>query len=199
MIRFIPTSDPDAGSKNRVMWVSPHEWLFDLSIDPVTRRPTSWWPNVLVLLDADVRERPKFDPNAKDAATRVSTSLRGRWLQNAVLGGYLQQADLTGAQLQGAYLINAELQGALLDGRNFKELIFYGPGCRGPRSTGRNLRMPICLRRTCSAPRSTGHNFGTLISCGRSCRAPPSRGRNFSAPISSNLGTGGSLARRGAT
>ncbi len=84
-------------------------------VDPVERRPTSYWSNRLVLPSLDVTDSLKLNTEEKIAAVAETISLRGRHLEGAVLiGANLRKADLTATHLQGAWLDGADLRGARL-------------------------------------------------------------------------------------
>lgn len=101
-------------------WISLHKALIEgaSEVDPITRRPTSLWPNSnrIVLPGIDVIDHAKLDSDEKLARVSETLSLRGRQLEGAILyNANLTKVDLTGAQLNKANLKDARLQGALLD------------------------------------------------------------------------------------
>jgi uncharacterized protein YjbI with pentapeptide repeats len=105
-------------------WSSLYTLVIAGDVNPTTRHPTSLWPNSnrLVLPGFDVMDQAKFDTEQKIENVSHTASLRGRYLEGAVLcGANLRKVDFTGARLRGALLNDARLQGALLDDANLQD------------------------------------------------------------------------------
>lgn len=110
-IRIVPTPRlpdelPAKGEQrlSAVEFKSLHTLLIAGEVDPVTRRPMSFWSNRLVL--------PEFNAASPSGE---ALSLRGRRLEGAVLtAARLPGVDLTGAHLQEANFDGADLRGAQL-------------------------------------------------------------------------------------
>ena len=91
-------------------------WLFSGDVDPVLRRPKSYFANTLILPEFNLYEALKIDDPKKVEWKEHLIDLYDRDLTQAVLSrGILTKADLRYAQLQGASLDLAQLQGASLD------------------------------------------------------------------------------------
>ena len=117
-------------------WKSLHEIVIsgEADVDPITRRPTSLWPNSnrIVLPGLDIIDHAKLDSDEKLAAVSETLSLRTRRLEGAVLyNANLKKVDLTGARLKGANFKDARLQGALLNKAELNEAIFIGANLEG--------------------------------------------------------------------
>jgi uncharacterized protein YjbI with pentapeptide repeats len=108
-IRFFPVKD----AKGNWRATSLHGLLIEGEVNRVTRKPTSLWPNVLVLPGIDIQRLNKSDGDHKTAGQPEILSLRGRYLEGAILiDSKFRDVDFTGAHLDRALLTAADLRGA---------------------------------------------------------------------------------------
>src|ERR1700730_9206475 len=151
----------DDEPKKADWWRSPHKLLVAGEVDYVTRKPESWWSNVLVLPNFDIGDRLKFDPEGKIALSAEAVSLCGRRLEGGVfVSAHLKKGDFTGAelaradfafadlreakfecnsvgkdlqcaQLQGAVLNSAQLQGAVLNSAQLQGAVLNSAQLQG--------------------------------------------------------------------
>ncbi len=90
-------------------------WLFSGAVDPVLRRPKSYFANTLIPSEFNLYEALKIDDPKRVEWKEHLIDLYDRDLIQAVLPrAILAKADLRYAQLEGASLDRAQLQGATL-------------------------------------------------------------------------------------
>jgi hypothetical protein len=107
-------------------------WLFSGDVDPVLRRPKSYFANTLILPEFNLYAALKIDDPKKVEWKEHLIDLYDRDLTQAVLSrAILTKADLRYAQLQGALLFGAQLQGASLDRAQLQGASLIGAALQG--------------------------------------------------------------------
>jgi uncharacterized protein YjbI with pentapeptide repeats len=97
--------------------VSLHDWVFNSTVDPTTRRRRLPLSSTLVLTGLNVYEGLGIDDPEKIKGREFVFRARGRDLKGAILDlAILPKVDFTGAEFQGASLSDAQLQRASLTG-----------------------------------------------------------------------------------
>ncbi len=121
--------------------VSLHEWVFNSTVDQVTRR--RWLPlsSTLVLAGLNVYEGLKIDDPEKVKARDFVFRARGRDLKGAIFDlATLPKVDFEGAQLQGASLKSAQLHGASLKSAQLQGASLFEAWLQGASLEGAHLR-----------------------------------------------------------
>jgi uncharacterized protein YjbI with pentapeptide repeats len=137
--RFLVSSDAPAG------WQYLHEWVFNSTVDPATRRRWLPFSSTLVLTGLNIYEGLGIDDPKKAEWRDFVFRARGRDLKGAIFDfASLPKVDFEHAQLQGATLKDARLQGTRLDfvqlqGASLPGAQLQGASLRGAQLQGASL------------------------------------------------------------
>ena len=105
--------------------LSLHDWIFNSTVDPTTRRRLLPFSDTLVLTGFNVFEGLGIDDPEKSKWRNFVYLARGRNLKGAIFDfANLPRVDFTGADLQGASLRNAQLDHDSFDGAELRRASF---------------------------------------------------------------------------